>query len=62
MTQSFTSDDIADEIAAALDNLMVGEDSEDPTWLGAYSHILNEVAVSAGNQSFRVTVEEVQSK
>ncbi len=61
-TTPFTADDIADEIAAALDSLMVREDTEDPAWLGAYSDTLNEVEVSAGSQKFRVTVEEVQSK
>lgn len=61
-TTPFTADDIADEIAAALDSLMVREDTEDPAWLGAYSDTLNEVEVGVNGQTFRVTVEEVQSK
>lgn len=62
MTQPFTADEIADEIAAALDSRMVREGTEDPTWIGAYSATLNEVEVSTGAQKFRVTVEEVLSE
>lgn len=61
-TTPFTADDIADTIAASLDSLMVREDTEDPTWLSAYSHTLNETVVTVDGQTFRVTVEEVQSK
>lgn len=62
MSTPFTADEIADEIASALDSRMVREDTEDTTWLGAYSDTLDEVEVVAGNQRFRVIVTEIEDK
>lgn len=59
MNNPITPDELADEVAAVLDSMMIREETEDVAWLGAYSNISEVVTVEVDGRTFHLSIEDV---